>query len=233
VRKLVKVKCFVLGMLVIAMITTAIFPAFAASTTRQLNAVFSNIKIYVDDLLIHPKDGQGNPVEPFIYQGTVYLPVRAVAEALGKPVSWDGATNSVYIGKHDSDTPVVMLNQLDYFHQSRSWFKVEFPKDNLGNTYTEGLTHYGSTASRDYILDGKYSRMRGTFILRYRSRSTSGKYMLKIYGDDKLLYSFSEMTAGVRPVEFEVDLTGVLQMRIEMSTGNNAHALIVDTGLYQ
>lgn len=231
-RKLVKVKCFVLGMLVIAMITTAIFPAFAASTTRQLNAVFSNIKIYVDDLLIHPKDGQGNPVEPFIYQGTVYLPVRAVADALGKPVSWDGATNSVYIGKHDSDTPVVMLTQLDYFYQKGHWGRnLKFPQDNLGNTYIEGLTAHG-TSTRTYVLDGKYRRMSGIYILRYDFRNSTNNYALKIYGDEKLLFSFSEMTAGVRPVEFDIDLAGVLELRIEMMP-RNANTALVDVGLYQ
>ena len=33
--------------------------------------------------------------EPFIYEGTTYLPVRAVAEAVGKEVGWDSATKTV------------------------------------------------------------------------------------------------------------------------------------------
>ena len=33
--------------------------------------------------------------EPFIYDGTTYLPVRAVGEAVGKTVGWDGKTNTV------------------------------------------------------------------------------------------------------------------------------------------
>ncbi|WP_207637170.1 Ltp family lipoprotein [Anaerovorax odorimutans] len=71
---------------------------FASTGSKALTATFNNIKIYVDQNLVTPKDSNGNTVEPFISGGTTYLPVRAVADALGKEVSWDSATKSVYIG---------------------------------------------------------------------------------------------------------------------------------------
>ena len=36
---------------------------------------------------------------------------------------------------------------------------------------------------------------------------------LKIYGDGELLYS-AKMSGGIRPVDFYVDLTGVLELKI-------------------
>ena len=57
-----------------------------------------NIKLVVDGAPVTPKDAAGNAVEPFSCNGTTYLPVRAVASALGKEVTWDGNTNTVYIG---------------------------------------------------------------------------------------------------------------------------------------
>ena len=48
-----------------------------------------------------PKDAAGNVVEPFIMNGTTYLPVRAVGEALGMSVNWDGNTHTVYLGDVD------------------------------------------------------------------------------------------------------------------------------------
>lgn len=71
--------------------------AIAKSGTEMLEAVYSNIKIIIDGTEIVPKDANGNAVEPFIYNGTTYLPVRAVGEALGKAVEWDGKTNTVYL----------------------------------------------------------------------------------------------------------------------------------------
>lgn len=74
--------------------------------------------IYVDDARLDARDANGNPVEVFIYNGTTYLPVRAVGEAVGKAVQWESKTSSVYIGQHKSDKPAVWLDELDYFDSS-------------------------------------------------------------------------------------------------------------------
>ncbi|MDR2089438.1 MAG: copper amine oxidase N-terminal domain-containing protein [Clostridiales Family XIII bacterium] len=71
--------------------------------TKTLSAIYDDISIYVNDDEISPKDASGNAVAPFIAGGTTYLPVRAVAEALGLSVSWDGATKSVYLGEQPGD----------------------------------------------------------------------------------------------------------------------------------
>lgn len=42
-------------------------------------------------------DVNGKVVEPLIYQGTTYVPIRAVSEWLGKTVTWQGSTSSVFI----------------------------------------------------------------------------------------------------------------------------------------
>ena len=73
--------------------------AFAQSIEKTITAVYNNIKIIVNGEEITPTDVNGNIVEPFIADGTTYLPVRALANALGQEVFWDGETNSVYIGE--------------------------------------------------------------------------------------------------------------------------------------
>ena len=57
---------------------------------------------------IEPADATGKIVEPFIYDGTTYLPVRAVGEAIGKSVTSDGATQSVYLGDKPGDVKYMM-----------------------------------------------------------------------------------------------------------------------------
>lgn len=70
--------------------------SYADSVKKTIDVHYNDIKIYINNSLTAPKDGNGNPVEPFIYNGTTYLPLRAIAEALGKEVTWDGSTK-VYI----------------------------------------------------------------------------------------------------------------------------------------
>jgi hypothetical protein len=86
------------GFLIAAAIFTTAANVDASIGTFQLNAEFSNIKIFIDGELADPKDVNGVTVEPFIVNGTTYLPVRAISEALGYEVNWDGETKSVYVG---------------------------------------------------------------------------------------------------------------------------------------
>jgi len=98
-----EIKGFVTGVVTTAFISAAVFTGFAEPVEKAINAVYNNIKLYVDGNLVKPKDAKGNDVEPFIYNGTTYLPIRAVSEALGKTVSWDSDTNSVYVGKKSEE----------------------------------------------------------------------------------------------------------------------------------
>ncbi len=94
---------------------------FAQTYIKQLNAVYDDIKIVIDGIRVTPKDGNGKKVEPFRVEGTTYLPVRAVAEALGKPVKWDSRRNEVVIG-----TEVTINNEL-----SRVIFKDKALEDTV------------------------------------------------------------------------------------------------------
>lgn len=89
----------VLGMVIMALVMGLAVPAFAAVATNTLQAHYMNIKLVIDGVEVVPKDAGGNVVEPFVVDGTTFLPVRAVGEALGKKVTWDGNTKTVYLGE--------------------------------------------------------------------------------------------------------------------------------------
>jgi hypothetical protein len=93
-----KQKGFITGFIAAALLFGAAVTTFASVGTYPLTASFASIRIFVDGKQIDPRDAGGTSVEPFIINGTTYLPVRAVAEALGMEVSWDNAAKSVYIG---------------------------------------------------------------------------------------------------------------------------------------
>jgi len=100
-----KIKGFIAGITAMMLVLSMSLTVYAVSETKSIKASYNNIKLYVDQRIITPKDANGTIVEPFIYNGTAYLPVRAAAEALGQEVSWDGATKSIYIGKKPAALP--------------------------------------------------------------------------------------------------------------------------------
>ncbi|MBR3059761.1 MAG: copper amine oxidase N-terminal domain-containing protein [Oscillospiraceae bacterium] len=93
-----KVRTFLVGFLSAVILMGLALPAIAAGSTVTWDSVFVGVNIVIDGEKLEPKDVNGNPVDAVIYKGTTYLPVRAVAEALGVAVNWDGDTRTVYLG---------------------------------------------------------------------------------------------------------------------------------------
>ena len=97
---------FVCGVLV-ALLTLSTVTVFAATnTTKQISVTSGNINLVVNGKHVIPKDAAGNVVEPFLYDGTVFVPLRAVAEALNMDPTWDSATTTATL---TSKTPAATL----------------------------------------------------------------------------------------------------------------------------
>ena len=58
-------------------------------------ALWPDITVMVDGVERTFTDAQSRTVYPLVYHGSVYLPVRAIGNLMGKNVSWDGATETV------------------------------------------------------------------------------------------------------------------------------------------
>ncbi|MCD8099313.1 MAG: NPCBM/NEW2 domain-containing protein [Oscillospiraceae bacterium] len=222
------------GALIASLMFSLASPALAALAGKTIE-VYSGVNIYIDDVKLTPTDANGDPVDVFIYNGTTYLPVRAVSEALNQNVEWDGDTQSVFVGKHEADrTPVMSLDKLDYFYASElGALSSKSVTDNLGNTHdTMEIYCRGYNCSLTYLLNGQYSGLTGVFFLDYDKRSITYTRTLTIYGDGNELWSGS-VTAGVEPLDIDVDLTGALEMQIAVTGGSsNTHAYLGDTMLY-
>lgn len=80
--------------------------AQASSITKKIDATFRGIKMFYNN------QQKSMTQEPFIYNGSVYLPVRAVADLVDKNIEWNGATNSVYIADKPGSVSNTVMQQL-------------------------------------------------------------------------------------------------------------------------
>lgn len=103
---------FIVALLIIAMCGVAL----ASSGVVQKELHYNNIKITLDGKQITLADANGNPVEPFIIDGTTYLPVRAVSGALGLDVGWDGATSTVTLNRPEADRAIYITRTGKKYH---------------------------------------------------------------------------------------------------------------------
>jgi len=191
-----RIQGMVIGMVAMAVI----FGVLAYAGT--IDAVYNNIKIVVDDVLIEPKDANGMAVEPFISGGTTYLPVRAVGAAFGKDVQWDGETNTVYLGNW-TDKP---------YREVAVWNKPYLEVKDVRTSQEKGEDYINFGGDNSYIVyptNGMAKEVKGTFI-------ANGDAQYKFYDENNnLLYTSPMLTNSVGRYDFSFQVKNILQIKIE------------------
>jgi len=84
-------KNFVKGFLVATLIFAVTLTGFAASKKQSIQVELNPATIKVK--------GDVKNIDHFIYNGTTYVPIRAIAEMLDVEVNWDGTNNTISINK--------------------------------------------------------------------------------------------------------------------------------------
>ena len=188
-----------------------------ASSARRTETIDVTYDV-IDGLAIDPKDAQGNKVEPFIYNGTTYLPVRAVGEAFGKNVSWDGSTMTVYVGPKPGEVQDWFSQCKPYQYSGGDEFKLE---DNnffmmSGKKYSNGFALGSDNDFALFNLDSKYQSV--TFTIGHVDDTDLENANLNIYIDGKIAYT-QELRCDDVARTLTIPLNGALQMKIEITDG--------------
>lgn len=179
-----QLRSFLSGVLFSALILSLFGTAAATIGQRTLTVDYTDIKIELDGTQITPTDANGNAVEPFAVNGTTYLPVRAVSNALGLNVNWNSSTNTVELTSPKSNLPyeihdcyedfsvpafenIIGYNALvdvydltsgdsrAYYYDPLSFEKAE-GVDNFASAYMALLEYYGFERNRTEEENGQY-----------------------------------------------------------------------------
>ena len=144
------VRNYLYGFFTALLLIVFIVPTFAEPVNRQITAVYNGIKIYVNGEKIDPKDANGNVVQPFVYDGTTYLPVRAIAEAVGYDVNYDATTLTVNLTSQTdiSVSPSPSAGTIDTSFQSKLMTRVNACMNVANVAYNNLQTKLNDYASR-------------------------------------------------------------------------------------
>lgn len=125
-----RTKGILIGMVIMLVFTMGTSTSWAKDVRENILVSYSNIKIMVNGVKLDPRDGNGQPVEPFIYNGTTYLPVRAVAESVGMEVNWDGTTQTVLLNERGYNQNFNQNDSQDFisYNNSRYGYQVQYPR---------------------------------------------------------------------------------------------------------
>jgi len=144
--------------------------AYATTGSEMIEVFYNNIKVYKDNILCDLKDSNGTTVEPFIYNGSTYVPLRAISEALGVKVDWDGDTQTINMYDNILPDETYLLDVCPpYETHDASWsgsygcytyYASEAESFSMaGEKYTNGMTLAGNDSNNTYALfnlNGKY-----------------------------------------------------------------------------
>lgn len=209
------------GVLIGATLTSGV--VFATKGTKTIDVLYNNIKVYKDNVLCELKDANGTVIEPFIYNGTTYMPVRGTASLADMEVTWDGATQSVYLWDEIPAGETILMDVCPpYDGVGMQVGDFEMAGENYNGFY---IGYISSNCNALINLNGKYSSIKmtvgpvdGNVVCRYPA-------MLNFYLDSKKVKTI-EIKEDEYPTEIYIPLNGALQLKIENELKNHAPAPI-------
>ena len=143
-------RSFVAGCLVTASLV-GLIPGAAATVGRQsINVDYNNIKVTLNGEQVNLVDANGKAVEPFAIDGTTYLPVRAVSNALGLDVGWDASTTTVELSTKSNAGTTAGTVVMD-----ENGIKITFLGFEAQQSYLKGYKinlKIENSSSRDYTV---------------------------------------------------------------------------------
>ena len=138
---------FVSGM--IAMLMLVGLPVTALAASGAIRIEVSPISVLVDGEVFQPKDAKGNDVMVFTYNGTTYAPLRALAEAYGLEVGYDGERHIATVSKQPTQTQAPVADT-GYAGFEKQWTVKEKPVTNYGDEKIFTVTYSGDLSRSEF-----------------------------------------------------------------------------------
>ena len=160
--------------------------------TQNITAdIRSDVTILVDGVRQNFTDVNGNAVYPMIYNGSVYLPIRAIGNLMGKSVSWDSATNTVTLGGE------LLVTDADSFNNgngTNSGAGTGGTQNNQGNQNTSNGLISESEAQSKALAHAGLNASQVSFVRSHLD-----------WDDGRQVYDVEFYTSDYKEYDYEID----------------------------
>lgn len=212
-KKFVKTLCVAMGMMM-----CFCSGAYAAGNVQAISAFINrDITIKLDGVTQTMKDAKGSRVYPIIYNGTTYVPLRAVSNILGVDVTWDGATQTVLLGDPGATSvaPYEVKNGTIFDGSSAKSFTV------TGKSHAVGFTLRGrSISSESYAMVNTSGKDTLSFDVGHVDGTGDALLDLGIFLDGKYEKTVNvKASQGVKHIEVDLDGASVVKLQFVGEAG--------------
>lgn len=240
-------KTFITLAIALALVCGMVIGANAADTLKEISAYLNyGITIKYNGEVQNLTDAGGNRVYPISYNGTTYLPVRAVSNMLGIGVDWDGATQTVLLGKTGATVNPMetykpytsyqsVSRVISDWHDGPIFYQKSTTPENIGGeTASSWLNLYNpknnwaedsNTLLCSFNIGGKYKTL--TF-----KAYTNEDATLTVKGDNDSLLGEFKLTAGQTPQTFTIDLLNTKQLTFLLNNGVETYGIDIETYVF-
>ena len=240
-------KTFITLAIALALVCGMVIGANAADTLKEISAYLNyGITIKYNGEVQNLTDAGGNRVYPISYNGTTYLPVRAVSNMLGIGVDLDGATQTVLLGKTGATVNLMetykpytsyqsVSRVISDWHDGPIFYQKSTTPENIGGeTASSWLNLYNpknnwaedsNTLLCSFNIGGKYKTL--TF-----KAYTNEDATLTVRGDNDSLLGEFKLTAGQTPQTFTIDLLNTKQLTFLLNNGVETYGIDIETYVF-
>jgi len=222
-----KVKSYLSGFLTAILLIGAGTLVYAQTVNRNITY---GVRINLNGQLMQlDADSQ-----PFVMDGRTFLPVRAIADAVGLAVDFDAGTNTVYLGNRHAGQRLPLSTAVPSFQQSpfpasggiasiaSVWVA---PTNNTSHITMAGQRHdnaiiYGTQNWTEQVpftqhnLNSQYRLLTG-YIGHVDGSSNLSNAIFRFYGDGTLLFTHQQSPSSL-PTPISIFVEGVNLLRVEV-----------------
>ena len=224
-------KISVKTLLIVACVIACSMTAIAAAPSIVQATLSPDITVKFNGEVQELKDANGNVIYPVLYNGSTYLPLRALCNMIDLPVDWVGDTRTVILGSAELQPKAfkdIVTKQGE--NGVGSWTittnKSELPAlvDDFGNKLptqyssalkADGMTTLGSSAKSVFDIAAGYHTLSFTAYTTDGLDPLNKGLKITITNADNNIQLWSYSLERGKSIEAEVDISGVTRLKFE------------------
>ncbi len=170
----------------------------ATSLGKNLDILYNNIKIQLNGNEFVPKTESGDEIEPFINNGTTYLPVRGIAKGFNLDVSWIPEKSTVKLETKQNQ----YLDELQFTSYETESCQAYLAKNKTENS-EHGLKYYFRANSIGHGVNSEqssaiqkitYNVPKGSQKLKFTISNVHGFANICVTSKNEILYKSPTIT---------------------------------------
>jgi hypothetical protein len=187
---------------------------FASWLDQTIKASYRNITVFVNGTLKQARTAQGTVVEPFIVDGTTYVPLRGIAEMLGYTVNFNPTTYRIDITGTDISTLSQKIIQQEATIKSLEAKLAAYEEvdlDDLEDDLIDDYEKIGTLDVTDIILKGDAKAIKVEIYVDLDTSAKVTAWEELEDEEDELIEFLQDIVDDILRVAKDADVSGFIE----------------------